>query len=472
MRSLLHVVGVDRAVGITVLGTAWTSLAGLAAVVFIVHFLSGDEQGFYYTFASLMAVRVFFELGLGYVTLQCVSHECAELRWTDARTLSGDGRARARLSSLFRWACTWYCVAAALMTVIVIPVGRYFFLSTESTNGTVVWQVPWVLVCLMTGAALVLSPLMAFVEGGGRVAEGAGIRLAQAMSTSVTLWLGLALHLGLYAAPISAFAGLLVAVSWLMIRYRALFLDLLQRTSRRVAASWREEIWPFQWRIAVSTLSGYFIFYLFTPVLFAYQGSVEAGRMGMSLSVAGAASGVAIAWMNTKSPRFGVWVAQRQWQQLDAMFTRTLVQSSAVALSSSGAAWVLVWVLNLASLPIATRILPPWPFGLLLLTGVVNNVVFCEALYLRAHKREPFLLLSLASGLLTGLSTWFFGRYFGATGMLLGYLSISTVVGLGAGTLVFISKRRAWHHVIDAPVDLAVLLSDEVLDVTSGQRRA
>ncbi len=44
--------------------------------------------------------------------------------------------------------------------------------------------------------------------------------------------------------------------------------------------SWRREVWPFQWKIAVSWLCDYFIFQLFTPVLFAFRGPVEAGQDG------------------------------------------------------------------------------------------------------------------------------------------------------------------------------------------------
>lgn len=469
VRALLRAVGIDRAVGVTVLGTSWTSLAGLATVVFIVHFLSGAEQGFYYTFASILAMKVFFELGLAYVTLQCVSHESAMLHWTKARVLSGDKRAEARLSSLFRWACTWYSAAAALMIVIVIPLGWYFFAVTQSAHSEVAWRAPWMFVGMVTGATLVLSPLVAFVEGGGKVAEVAGIRLAQAMSFSISLWLGLACHLGLYAAPLATLAGLLVAVLWLMVRYRAFYLDLVRATVGHVRISWRDEIWPFQWRIALSTLSGYFIFYLFTPVLFAYHGPIEAGKMGMSISVASAVSGLSIAWMNTKSPRFGAWAAQQRWRELDAMFIRTLAQSSAVAVCASVAAWALVWGLNAASLPIADRLLQPSSFGVLLLTVVVNNVVFCEALYLRSHKREPFLLISVASGVLTGLSTWLLGRYFGAVGMLLGYLAVSTVVGLGAGTVVFVARRRVWHQANDETTNPANRPSNHVIKAAANE---
>ena len=46
--------------------------------------------------------------------------------------------------------------------------------------------------------------------------------------------------------------------------------------------------------------------------------------MGMSLTVTGALSAVALAWMNTKSSPFGALVAQRKFDELDRLFFRTL----------------------------------------------------------------------------------------------------------------------------------------------------
>ena len=90
-------------------------------------------------------------------------------------------------------------------------------------------------------------------------------------------------------------------------------------------------------------------------------------------------------------------------------------------------------------------VLNPLALGFLFTAAVVNVVVFALAVYLRAHKKEPFLWISIVTGVLTGLSTYFFGRYYGATGMAAGYLAVAVVVGLGGGTQVFISKRREWH---------------------------
>jgi hypothetical protein len=35
------------------------------------------------------------------------------------------------------------------------------------------------------------------------------------------------------------------------------------------AIDWWKEVWPFQWRIAISYACGFFIFQLFNPVLFS-----------------------------------------------------------------------------------------------------------------------------------------------------------------------------------------------------------
>ena len=42
--------------------------------------------------------------------------------------------------------------------------------------------------------------------------------------------------------------------------------------------SYMKEIFPNQWKIALSWVSGYFIFHFFNPVLFA-EGPVVAGQM-------------------------------------------------------------------------------------------------------------------------------------------------------------------------------------------------
>jgi hypothetical protein len=95
--------------------------------------------------------------------------------------------------------------------------------------------------------------------------------------------------------------------------------------------------------------------------------------------------------------------------------------------------------------PLAARVLPLPVFGLLLATVLINHIIFSEAIYLRSHKREPFLPLSIVGGALSACSTVFLGKLWGAVGVTTGSFCL-TAISVGFGTYIFITKRRQWHE--------------------------
>jgi hypothetical protein len=441
---LKHAIGMDRAIAFTLLSRGWSILAGVVTLLLIAHFLTLAEQGYYYTFSSLVALQIVFELGFSFVIMQLAAHERADLQIRDDGTIAGDHIAHSRLASVLQKAVRWYTTGALLMAAVLLPAGIHFFLAHRQPGVQVSWQLPWIAAVLATTLTFQMDPLFAFLEGCGRVPQVARMRFTQAFAGSMMAWTAFGLHRGLFA-PALIIAGQAIAGACFLVSQRKLLLPLLRYNTSGHIVSWRREIWPFQWRIAISWLCGYFIFQLFNPVLFAFRGAAEAGRMGMSLTIASALSAVAIAWINTKASPFGTLIARHEFEKLDRLFFRTLWQS-ALVLVAGGA--VLLLGLNCAArwFPhLATRILPFPVFGVLLATVLCNHVVFSEAIYLRAHKREPFLPVSIAVGVLTACSTLFMGKFWGAPGVTIGYFCTSGLFGLGFGTYTFITKRRQWH---------------------------
>jgi hypothetical protein len=90
--------------------------------------------------------------------------------------------------------------------------------------------------------------------------------------------------------------------------------------------------------------------------------------------------------------------------------------------------------------------LPPLPTGLFLLATVLLQISYTQSTYLRAHKQEPMLGLSVLTGLLIGLSTVVLGKYYGAMGMAVGYLAVVTLVALPLGTVIWYHCRAEWHR--------------------------
>ncbi len=168
--------------------------------------------------------------------------------------------------------------------------------------------------------------------------------------------------------------------------------------------------------------------------------------MGMSLSIVGAIAAVAVSWMSTKAAPFGNMVARKQYHELNRLFFRTCWQSS-ILLVIGDIAFLLTLIFPGRYFPHLTiRVLPPWAFALMMFTTFTSHIAACQALYLRSHKREPFLGITVIGAVLVGGSNIVLGKLWGVDAIVVGNFVLSLVYSLPAGThYIFITKRRQWQ---------------------------
>ena len=102
MCRVLRFSDVDRAVVFALLTRVWQVIAGPITVLIMTRFITPEVQGFYYTFAGLLALQSFVELGLYNVIISVASHEWANLRLSVNKQIEGDPDARSRLICLGR----------------------------------------------------------------------------------------------------------------------------------------------------------------------------------------------------------------------------------------------------------------------------------------------------------------------------------------------------------------------------------
>src|SRR5215467_1686384 len=234
-----HVLGVDRAIGFTVLARIWASGAGLVTVVLIARFLSPAEQGYYYTFGSLVALQIVFELGFSFVILQLASHERARLSISRDYDITGGSIAHARLASVLQKSVRWYSIGAVLVAATLIPSGFYFF-STHQHAETVAWHLPWYCEAAMAALNFQLDPMLSFLEGCGYVSQVARLRFMQSIAGSLLAWVTLASGHGLFAPSMMLFGMASCSLLWLY-RKRKLLLGLLRFDTGNNRIRWGEE---------------------------------------------------------------------------------------------------------------------------------------------------------------------------------------------------------------------------------------
>ena len=245
--------GIDKAIGFTILARGWASVAGLVTVALIARFLSPAEQGYYYTFGSLIALQIVFELGFSFVILQMASHERAHLTFSAGGLISGDAVAHARLASVLQKTIRWYTSTAVLLGVFLLTAGSHFFSAHPHPGENVSWHLPWYSAAFAATLTFQLDPLLSFMEGCGFVPNVARLRFGQAMTGSVLAWLALAVHHGLFAPAMIIAGNAGVAAIWLY-RKRVLLIPLLRHNTGHDRIHWMREVWPLHWRIAISWL--------------------------------------------------------------------------------------------------------------------------------------------------------------------------------------------------------------------------
>ncbi len=94
-------------------------------------------------------------------------------------------------------------------------------------------------------------PFYSFLEGCGQVRAVAAMRLRQAIAACVFAWATHAAASGLYA-PAMVIVGQTGIGLLFLAQRRRLLVGLLRHPAREAAIHWSREVWPFQWRIAVS----------------------------------------------------------------------------------------------------------------------------------------------------------------------------------------------------------------------------
>jgi O-antigen/teichoic acid export membrane protein len=184
---------------------------------------------------------------------------------------------------------------------------------------------------------------------------------------------------------------------------------------------------------------------IYTPILFYYHGSIIAGQMGMTWQLTSALGSIAMAWVATKVPRFGVLAAQNNYRELDRFFFRTSGISMGVISVGGIVLWLLVYGLNYLDHPLSQRMLPPLPLGLFIAGTILGQIAQCQSAYLRAHKQEPFLLYSVIYGFCNGVLVWVLGSKFGALGASVGYFGVMCLVSVPLGSYIWVKCRKKWH---------------------------
>ena len=420
----------------------WQAGAGLLGLFLIGMYFPPEVQGFYYTFASLVALQSFVELGLYLVISNVASHEWSRLRLAKDGSIEGDPQALSRLVSLGRFVFKWYAVAA-LAFFVLAGGGGYWVLGKAQTPG-IDWQIPWLLHIVFSSLLLWCMPFLSLLEGCEQVAPVAKFKVWQSMASNATFWAAIVTGANLWAAPALSSISAAFCIYYLVVSKRHFFRPFL-KSPISACIDWKTEILPMQWRLGLQGVMNYFVFGLFTPVMFHYHGPVVAGQMGMSLQLIAGIQSISSIWFMANTPRYGILIARREFVQLDKEWRKSTLIAVFMMLVGLVLLLGFIYLLSGMAFKLEYRVLPPTVFSLLAAGAVFSLWGQSFSVYLRAHKKEVLLQTGIVSGVVMGVLVWQLGAHFGAIGAVTSYMVVFSCVSFPMVYFAWKRARREWH---------------------------
>lgn len=425
--KVIKITGMDSNVGWTFFARLSSMAAGFLSIFPVLHFLSTTQQGYYYTFSSIIALQSLFELGLTQILIQVTSHEFPFLIEKNSKEILSNIHGR-RLSYFAGFANRWY-QNISLTFAVVVSIGGVIYFIKFGNLPFWQWGLAWICLIVLTSANLYISPRMAFIEGAGFPGKVAALRLKQTLGGYALLVAMLWAGMGLWAVTAIPLTQLVLGLYWLA--QKRSMPNFFHRTLRIDAKEpeWRSEIMNLQWRVALSWVGGYLATLVLTPMIFAYQGAEAAGRWGLSFSLMSQLIALGTSWTTANTPRYGELIARRARRQLDRKFFSSSVKT--VVLIALGCCALMLGVIlaNYFNLKIINRIMSIDELFMLSIATIASGAVFCFAVYVRAHKEEPLVTSSLVIGVMTVISS-FFMAHVGTFYVVFSYMAITLIVNL------------------------------------------
>lgn len=419
--------GVDRVFAVNLATRVWMLAFGPVVLGVIIHKLGVAEQGFYYTFLSLIGLSVFLDMGFTRAVQVFTSHEFAALNLPRGKPMEGSATHRQRMADFGKAILLAHLALALVAGVAIGLVGEFMF--RREANAAIAWHGPWWSLSFAAAASFIVVPMQTILEAAGHVPHMAWVKFARQVVTNLVLVLALLGGEGLAASSISAWVGFAVTLSLIVVPYAPFWRQILAGRVREGVVLLRE-LAGYQMRIAVSWTAGYLIFSIMTPIAFCALGAEDAGRVGLTWQVIGIVSSIAFSVIQAKTPTLGTLVGQGK--SAEALATNRRATRGALAVAAVGYAAILLGLGAVRAfghvgwpellLKGADRMLPLIPIGLLAFAELGKLQMLGVFSFVRTLKVEPFTPMLVALAAFVPALCWALAANFGVEWLCIGYV--------------------------------------------------
>ncbi len=388
-----------------------------------------EQQGIYYLFMGLLAVRIVFELGAATAIGQLTTHSLPEGQTEIHRSF---------VVAVNRW-----MLQAALLMLLLAGTGGAVFLYVQD-HGDPASIVAWLLLVGGSACGLSTEGRLSILYGSGQVPFFFKLRLISGTILIVGNWLMLAAGFGLFSFGVAVGVSLSVGEFLLWRQHRSLY-ALRRRGDQTKVAEHTRSIKKLLSRVSCVSLPVYLSGNMQAVIGLHCLGASSLALIGFVTSIGTSAIGFSSILLHTALPQLTALAARSDVHGAGKFF-RKRFGMTLVAIAAGVAASVLA-VAILSTYPRFAQRLPDWRVSLLVFAGLsLQNIMGALVLWPRAFLLEPFSIIGLGQIVLMPLLMYYSAQHFGLPG-----LAAAGLVTWALGVLGVFLKWPRIPHVTGTP---------------------
>ncbi len=297
---------------------------------FILYYLSADELGLWYIFASINALIALLDFGFNATITRNVVYVWSGAKGINALGVADDGNgdvAPTLFKSVLRTCKLIYLGISLAALLLMTTFGTAYIISVGGGQ----WITSW----FVYGTGVLLNLYFGYAEawlrGIGAVGDNykaiSFSKLTQLVFTVVLLMLGF----GLLGASVGYLASCLV-LRFLLMKYfrkRDAVRSVLMRATASPALSdllaLLKSMWHNAWRDGLVTLSMYLSTQANTLICSYCLGLTSTGSYGLAVQITTAIANCACVWYTTSQPRIQSMVVERRGKEIGQAFSVSML---------------------------------------------------------------------------------------------------------------------------------------------------
>jgi len=385
---------------------------GLVSVLLVPAFLSSSEQGFWFLMLSFGSVVLLFSAAQNSLVLIFSAHEFKGNYFKNC-ILSGRKKSLNNLMSFINYSKKFFLMLLLGISMIVFTI--FYFYSTVNYVNTV-----FLLYVIGLFLYSVNYSILSYVESFQEIAQAYFFKsLLMFMWVSVNSFL-LYKGFGLYSLSNSILFSMIAGFIFIIYKYKRVILQVffinVKLTSKK-----KKIFLSYFTKNSFSMISGFLLFQIYTPLVYAYKGEVFTGKVGLSIAIFTALFSVTTSFLQIKLPKIIFYISHHQYQNAYKLYyavnTKILVTYTIL---------MIIGFFLLFYVPIfevyKARVVNQSSFLILAIAWYMQLFVYIMITYTRLFKRELFIAPTIFSVIFILSSTSLILKYLSTDFVFLGFL--------------------------------------------------